>query len=138
MVVRILVWGPTAAGKSVRANQIAVEHGVAVIDLDVIAREMGFPVYGRTRDQGIRCLAEFNRRIDGLGCDVGAVVVACAAGQKYRESILKRISASGAELVCPGRKICRDRVLADPNRVQHQGQQFEAIDRWYDVVEHGG
>jgi len=124
-----VVAGPPAAGKTTWANANA-EH---VIDLDVILQRLtGFERRGPSISFLHAALTERNDMLRALQHEVRVTAFIVTAPDGDERAHWKRMLGARQIVVCnPGERVCRNRIVADDDRVDVRRRQIAALRRWY-------
>ena len=130
-----VVAGPPAAGKTTYVREHASQRDL-VLDLDVIAQEMGIAASrdrteSRADDLALAIRERNDRLADfahGRTPHPKGWLIATAGSFKQR----KFWADMGAEVVVvnPGKVVCRQRVMAEAISPQAKGSRLAAIDSW--------
>ena len=128
--MRIIVSGPPASGKTTLAQHLAAIHSAEVVDLDVIAAELG-STDDHDHPEPVRtaALAEVERRIDTLTGD--AVVIRSAPTVAERRALAERIDADHIIVLDVPADEAKRRAATDHRPDWTAG----AIDRWWSRYE---
>jgi energy-coupling factor transporter ATP-binding protein EcfA2 len=126
-----LICGPPCAGKSTLAAHLAgLSDDAVVLDVDVIARQLGSPTRWRHEPE-IQAHAEgmFLAALNQLARTdaVTAFVVRCLPNPWKRHKLARGIGAHRVMLIDPGKQTCLDRARGDRRPIG----TLTSIHDWY-------
>jgi len=131
----MLICGPPGAGKSTYVQK-HMRPGNAVIDIDLIARDLGL---GRWRpiEATARLLSERNDRLAALAeasPTAVAWVIVGAPGKRLRAWWCERLGVADGDMILliPTRAELMNRIQADPSRRSVAKLTINQIDQWFE------